>query len=185
MSAEKADLTNPETAKLAKRDSMRKAGLNPYPYDFKRDAMAADLHQKYAELADGSETDDTVAVAGRIMAMRNNGMFIDLMDTSGRIQVFCHKDSMSEDELKKLDYMDLGDIVNAIGTIRRTPRGELSVRCSTINILTKSTLPLPEKHHGLADIEQRYRQRYLDLISNEESQKTLLMRSKIIAFMRK
>ncbi len=126
----------------------------------------------------------SVSVAGRVMAERNNGMFIDLMDTSGRMQIFCHKDSMSEDELAKLKFLDIGDIIDATGTMRRTPRGELSVRCTEINILTKSTLPLPDKYHGLTDIEQRYRQRYIDLIMNEESKATLLTRSKILRFLR-
>lgn len=178
------DIKDPIEAKLAKRDAMRAAGLNPYPHDYKRDAMAADLQEKYKDLADGSETEDTVSVAGRVMAERNNGMFIDLMDTSGRIQIFCHKDSMSDDELAKLKFLDIGDIIDATGTIRRTPRGELSVRCKQINILTKSTMPLPDKYHGLTDIEQRYRQRYIDLIMNEESKKTLLIRSKILRFLR-
>ena len=179
------DIKDPIEAKLAKRQAMRAAGLNPYPHDYKRDAMAANLQQKYKDLADGSETEDTVSVAGRVMAERNNGMFIDLMDTSGRIQIFCHKDSMSEDELAKLKFLDIGDIIDATGTMRRTPRGELSVRCKQINILTKSTLPLPDKYHGLTDIEQRYRQRYIDLIMNEESKNNLLIRSKIVAFMRR
>ena len=110
------------------------------------------------------------------MAIRNNGMFIDLMDASGKIQIFCHKDSMSEDELANLKLYDIGDIIGATGTMRRTPRGELSVRCTQTVMLTKSLMPLPEKHHGLTDIEQRYRQRYLDLIMNEESRETLRAR---------
>ena len=178
------DIKDPIEAKIAKRDAMRAAGLNPYPHDYKRTHMADDLQTSYKDLADGTETEDTVSVAGRVMAVRNNGMFIDLMDTSGRIQVFCHKDSMSEEELSKLQYLDIGDIIDATGTIRRTPRGELSVRCTEVNILTKSTLPLPDKYHGLTDIEQRYRQRYVDLIMNEESKKTLLIRSKILRFLR-
>lgn len=185
MSAEKTPVTDPEEAKLAKREAMKEAGLNPYPYDYKRTHMAADLQESYKDLEDGAETEDKVSVAGRVMAVRNNGMFIDLMDTSARIQVFCHKDSMSEEELSKLQYLDIGDIIDATGTMRRTPRGELSVRCAEVNILTKSTLPLPDKYHGLTDIEQRYRQRYVDLIMNEDSKKNLLTRSKIIAFMRR
>ncbi len=185
MSVEKTPLTDPEEAKLAKRDAMKEAGLSPYPHHFKRNAMAADLQKKYKELQNGAETEDTVSVAGRVMAVRNSGMFIDLMDTSGRIQVFCHADSMSEDELAKLKFLDIGDIIDATGTIRRTPRGELSIRAVSFNILTKSTLPLPDKYHGLTDIEQRYRQRYIDLIMNEDSRDTLRKRSQIISFIRK
>ncbi len=177
-------ITDPTEAKLAKRKSLIEAGYEAYPHKFERTHMAAELQETYKDLEDGSETEDNVAIAGRVMAMRNNGMFIDLMDTSGRIQVFCHKDSMNEDELAKLKFFDIGDVINAFGTIRRTPRGELSVRCTSVSMLSKSTLPLPEKHHGLSDIEQRYRQRYVDLIMNEESKDTLLARSKIIKFIR-
>lgn len=178
------DLTDPHAARKAKLDAVRAAGGNPYAYGFARDAKAGDLQAKYADLAPGTETEDKVAVAGRIMAMRNNGMFIDLADASGKIQVFCHKDSMSEEALAGLHNLDLGDIIGAVGTIRRTPRGELSVRASSVELLTKCLLPLPEKYHGLTDIEQRYRQRYVDLIVNEESRQTLRKRSEITAAIR-
>jgi lysyl-tRNA synthetase class 2 len=118
------------------------------------------------------------------MAMRNNGLFLDLMDATGKIQVFCHKESMTPEELAKLETFDMGDIIGAVGTIRRTPRGELSVRAGHIEMLTKCLRPLPEKYHGLADIEMRYRQRYVDLIVNEESRETLRKRSQIIAALR-
>ena len=178
------DLTDPREARKAKRDAYIAAGKNPYAYNYPKTHSAGALQKQYAELADGEETSDVVAVAGRVMAMRNSGMFLDVKDTSGRIQVFCHKDSMSEEQLANLEYLDLGDIVGAKGTIRRTPRGELSVRATEIALVTKSLEPLPDKHSGLTDIETRYRQRYLDLIANEESAKTLLKRSEIIAFIR-
>lgn len=177
-------LTDPRAARQAKLKTVRDGGGNPYAYTFDRTHRAGDLQAKYAELATGTETEDTVKVAGRIMAMRNNGMFIDLHDPSGKIQVFCHKDSMNADELAKLDTFDLGDIIGVCGTIRRTPRGELSVRASHVQMLTKCLLPLPEKYHGLTDIEQRYRQRYVDLIVNEESRETLRRRSQITTVMR-
>lgn len=177
-------LTDPLVARKAKMDAVRAAGGNPYAYTFGRTHRAGDLQTKYADLATGVETEDAVAVAGRIMAMRNNGMFIDLHDPSGKIQVFCHKDSMNADELAKLDNFDLGDIIGVKGTIRRTPRGELSVRTSHVQLLTKCLLPLPEKYHGLTDIEQRYRQRYVDLIVNEESRDTLRRRSLITTALR-
>lgn len=177
-------LTDPRVARQAKLQTVREAGGNPYAYTYDRTHEAGALQAKYAELAMGTETEDEVSVAGRIMAMRNNGMFIDLHDPSGKIQVFCHKDSMNEDELKKLETLDLGDIIGAKGKIRRTPRGELSVRVSHIQLLTKCLLPLPEKYHGLTDIEQRYRQRYVDLIVNEESRDTLRKRSLITTAMR-
>ncbi len=176
--------TNPREAREQKLAELRKRGIEPYPHKFHRSHQALELQDKYASLEKGVETQDAVAVAGRIMAMRNNGMFLDLTDASGKIQVFCHKDSMSADELSKLELFDIGDIVGAKGTIRRTPRGELSVRASEVMMLTKSMLPLPEKYHGLTDIESRYRQRYLDLIMNEESRETLRKRSKLVAFIR-
>lgn len=177
-------LTNPRAARLAKRDAYLAAGKNPYAYNYPKTHSAGALHTQYLSLADGQETTDVVAVAGRVMAMRNNGMFLDVKDTTGRIQVFCHKDSMSDDMMANLDYLDLGDIVGAKGTIRRTPRGELSVRATEIELVTKALEPLPEKHHGLTDIETRYRQRYLDLIANDDSAVKLLKRSEIISFIR-
>lgn len=172
-------------AKEQKLTQLREKGIEPYPHAYHRSHQAQALQDKYKDLENGVETQDNVSVAGRIMAMRNNGMFIDLMDASGKIQVFCHKDTMSEEELAKLDMFDLGDIIGAQGTIRRTPRGELSVRASGVTMLTKSLLPLPEKYHGLTDVEQRYRQRYLDLIMNEESRNTLRMRSRIVSMIRR
>lgn len=177
--------TNPREAREQKLAELKKRGLEPYPHKFDRSHKAQELQDKYANLENGVETEDAVAVAGRIMAMRNNGMFLDLQDASGKIQVFCHKDTMSAEELSVLELFDIGDIVGANGTIRRTPRGELSVRAKSVTMLSKSMLPLPEKYHGLTDIEQRYRQRYLDLIMNEESRETLRKRSAIVSFIRK
>lgn len=179
------DLTDPAQAKEHKLAELKKAGINPYPPKFDRTHQAAEIQAKYASLENGEETEDVVRVAGRIMAVRNNGMFIDLMDASEKVQIFCHKQSMDEDALALLKLYDIGDIIGAEGTMRRTPRGELSVRCTSTTMLTKSLLPLPEKHHGLSDVEQRYRQRYLDLIMNEESRETLRTRSKIVSFIRK
>ncbi len=172
-------------AKEQKLKALLDGGVDPYPHCYDRTHMAGDLQEQHKDLENGVELEDAVSVAGRIMAMRNNGMFLDVQDASGRIQVFCHKDSMDEDELGKLKQYDIGDIVGAKGTIRRTPRGELSVRAVETVMLCKSLLPLPEKHHGLTDIEQRYRQRYLDLIMNEGSRDTLRARSKIISVIRR
>lgn len=177
-------LSDPRAARLAKRQAFIESGGNPYAYNFDKTHNAGELQEFYKDLPDGEETKDTVSVAGRIMAMRNNGMFIDLMDVTGRIQIFSHKDSMATEQMANLDYLDLGDIVGVKGTIRRTPRGELSVRASELLLVTKSLEPLPEKHHGLTDVETRYRQRYLDLITNEDSKKKLLARSEIVSFIR-
>ncbi len=171
--------------RLKKATALREKGIDPYPHVYDRTHQAGTLQDHYKDLENGTETTDVVRVAGRIMAMRNNGMFIDLHDPSGKIQVFCHKDSMDEDALAALEYYDIGDVIGAEGTIRRTPRGELSVRAVKTAMLTKSLLPLPEKYHGLHDIETRYRQRYLDLIMNEESRETLRKRSVIMKEIRR
>lgn len=172
-------------AKETKLANLIAAGHEAYPHVFPRTHHAQWLQDHYKDLAAGTETQDQVAVAGRIMSMRNNGLFIDLQDASGKIQIFCHKDTMSTDMLTRLDHLDLGDVIGAFGTIRRTPRGELSVRATEIRMLAKSLQPMPEKYHGLNDIEQRYRQRYVDLIVNEESRTTLRTRSKIVSFIRR
>ncbi len=161
------------------------AGMNPYPYHFTKSHNNAALQAQYAHLENGVETEDVVSVAGRVMALRNSGMFIDLQDPSGKLQVFCHKENLSEAQLQALKLVDVGDHIGATGTIRRTPRGELSVKCTSFLILGKSILPLPEKYHGLTDTETRYRQRYLDLIMNPQSRETLVKRSRIIAEIRR
>lgn len=178
------DLTDPRQAKEYKLQQLLEKGINPYPPKFDRTHQAVEIQTKYAGLENGEETEDVVRVAGRIMAIRNNGMFIDLMDASGKVQIFCHKQSMDEDALALLKLYDIGDIIGAEGTMRRTPRGELSVRCTSTLMLTKSLMPLPDKHAGLSDVEMRYRQRYLDLVVNEESRETLRARSKILRFIR-
>lgn len=182
----KADqpVTNPRLAKEEKLKALLAAGHKAYPHVFKRTHQAQELQDKYADLAAGAETEDKVAVAGRVMSLRNNGLFLDLQDASGKIQVFSHKDSMRAEQLARLDFIDIGDIVGARGVIRRTPRGELSVRALEIETLTKSLQPLPEKYHGLVDVEQRYRQRYVDLIMNENSRTVLRTRSKIVQSIR-
>jgi lysyl-tRNA synthetase, class II len=170
--------------RVAKLATLRGMGIDPYPVSFSRTDEAAELDERYSGLAIGAETNDSVRVAGRIRAMRNSGMFIDLHDASGKIQVFSHKDLLSPDALALLRLLDIGDLIGAEGRIRRTPRGELTVNATALTLLAKALRPLPEKYHGLADIELRYRQRYLDLIMNQESRDTLRRRSRIIAEMR-
>ncbi len=170
--------------RIDKTGQWRELGIEPYPYKFEKSHSNAELQEKYKDLADGEHTEDSVQVAGRIMAMRNSGMFIDLQDPSGKIQVFCHKENLSAEQLSQVKMLDIGDFIGATGIIRRTPRGELSVKTTGFEILSKSILPLPEKFHGLTDTETRYRQRYLDLIMNEDSRKTLMTRSLILSSIR-
>ena len=166
--------------RLQKLNDLVDKMINPYPYTFDRTASAKELHEKYAELQSGEEVGEYYNVAGRIMAMRNSGMFIDLMDSSGKIQLFTHKDNVPEEKIEILKLLDVGDIIGASGTIRRTPRGELSLKVKDFKILAKTLLPLPEKWHGLTDVETRYRQRYLDMIVNPEVRDTFYKRSMII-----
>ncbi len=145
--------------RIQKAQELREKGINPYPYKFNKTASAKELQDKYKDLKEGEETTDTYSVAGRVMAIRNSGMFIDLMDDTGKIQIFSHKQNIDETKLKLLKLVDIGDIVGFTGDIRRTPRGELSIKAVDFEILTKSLKPLPEKFHGLTDVETRYRQR--------------------------
>lgn len=171
---------NIRQGRIQKLTDLADKGINAYPYSFNKNANARDLQDKYKDLQPGEETEDSYAVAGRIMAMRNSGMFIDLMDATGKIQIFCHKDNLPEEDIKTLKLIDIGDIIGVHGTIRRTPRGELSIKVKEYKLLSKALLSLPEKFHGLTDVETRHRQRYVDLIVNEETRDTLRKRSLII-----
>ena len=166
--------------RIQKMENLRERGLNPYPYGYDKDIMAQDLQEKYKELPIGEETEDFYHVAGRVMANRNTGMFIDLVDASGKIQIFSHKENLSEEDLKTLKTIDIGDIVGFYGSVRRTPRGELTIKATSLKILSKSLLPLPEKFHGLTDVETKYRQRYVDMIVNDDVRQTFKKRSLII-----
>src|SRR5437588_10034239 len=170
--------------RLEKLAALRDMGIEPYPVTFSRNAEAADLDKRHADLAAGAETEEHVRIAGRIRAMRNSGMFIDLHDASGKIQIFSHKDHLSTDQLALLRLLDIGDLIGVEGLIRRTPRGALTVNATALTMLANALRPLPEKYHGLADIELRYRQRYLDLIMNPQSRETLRRRSRVVAAMR-
>lgn len=150
-----------------------------FPNDFRRDALAADLQQQYADVSKEELEDKqiTVAIAGRIMLDRR--MFKVLQDMSGRIQVYASKEVQ-----KDTKHWDIGDIVGVKGVLRRSNHGDLFVSMDDYQLLTKSLRPLPEKHKGLTDMETRYRQRYVDLIVNEETRRTFRIRSQIIACIR-
>lgn len=171
-------------SRLAKLNNLLESGYNPYPYKFEPNAKAADLQEKYKDLEAGTDTEDRVTVAGRAMAVRNSGMFIDLKDESGKIQAFCHKNHLSEDDLARLKNLDVGDMVGISGYIRRTPRGELSIAAEKFDIIAKSLQALPEKFHGLTDVEARYRQRYVDFIMNEDSKEIYKKRCQITSAIR-
>ena len=170
--------------RLEKLAELVDRGVNPYPYTFDKNADAVDIQEKYKDLEAGQETEDRYAVAGRVMAIRNTGMFIDLMDSTGKIQIFSHKDNMDEELIKTLKLADVGDLIGFYGTVRRTPRGELSIKATSYKMLAKSLQTLPEKFHGLTDVETRYRQRYVDMIANDKTRDTFQKRSKIITKLR-
>ncbi|MGI9318880.1 MAG: amino acid--tRNA ligase-related protein, partial [bacterium] len=177
MTTEESDLLKLRREKL---EALRALG-NPFPNDFRRDALAADLHELYD---DGLPQDPVqVKVAGRMMLHRIMGKasFATIQDVSGRIQLYVQRDALPEgvynEQFKKYD---IGDIVGAEGELFHTKTGELSVRVSHISLLTKSLRPLPDKHAGLTDAETRYRQRYVDLIVNEEAREVFLQRSVVI-----
>ena len=180
MEATNSSIQGIREARIQKLTDLIDKGINPYPYSFDKDISAKSLQEKYKDLEAGAETNDTYSVAGRIMAMRNTGMFIDLVDDTGKIQIFSHKENLPEEKIKLLKLLDVGDIAGFTGTIRRTPRGELSIKAVDLKLLTKSLQPLPEKFHGLQDTETRYRKRYLDMIMNEEVRDTFKKRSLII-----
>lgn len=171
-------------ARLVKLNTLQENGYNPYPYRFVPNAYAADLQEKYKDLESGVDTEDRVTIAGRAMAVRNNGMFIDLKDRSGKMQVFCHKNHLDEENLELLKCLDIGDIVGISGYVRRTPRGELSIGAEKFDIISKSLQALPEKFHGLTDTEARYRQRYVDFIVNDDSREIFQKRCQITSAVR-
>ncbi len=161
---------------------------NAYPNDFRRDALAGDLQQQYSINAKEwfEENSVTVKVAGRIMAKRIMGKvsFARLQDQSGEIQLFLQRDAIGDDNYAHFKQFDIGDIVGGEGELFITKTGELSIRVKLIRLLTKSLRPLPEKFHGLADQEMKYRQRYVDLIVNEKSRETFRIRAKVINYFR-
>ena len=171
----------------AKLQALRSQGI-AFPNDFRRSHLAAELLGAYAEKSNEElePAQIKVSVAGRMMLKRVMGKasFATIQDMSGRIQLYATRDELGEALYEQFKHWDLGDIVGAQGTLFRTRTGELSVKVKGLRLLSKSLRPLPEKFHGLADQEQRYRQRYLDLITNPESQRVFKARSRIVQIMR-
>ena len=165
-----------------------RGGGQAYPNDFVRDALAALLHEQYssqpAEQLEAAHA--IVTVAGRVMLKRVMGKasFATLQDMSGRIQLYVTRDALGEEVYEAFKHWDLGDIVGARGALFKTRTGELSVRVAELRLLAKAVRPLPEKFHGLTDQEQKYRQRYVDLIVSPESRRVFMMRSQIVQAMR-
>lgn len=172
-----------------KLETYREQGIDPFGGKFIRTHLTEELKEKFDQYSkeELGETEHSVTIAGRIMTKRGKGKagFAHIQDLSGQIQIYVRQDAVGEAAYEIFNTMDMGDIVGVTGVMFKTKVGELSVKAQEIELLSKSLRPLPEKYHGLKDIEQRYRQRYLDLITNPESLDTFVMRSKIIQSMRR
>ncbi len=182
MKNQEQDLSEQRKVRREKLAELQKAGQDPFQITrFDRDALAQEIKDHFDEM-EGKP----VKVAGRLMSKRGMGKvsFCDLQDRSGRIQLYARQDEMDEAVYKKFKKFDIGDIVGVEGEVFRTQRGEMSVRAKNITLLSKSLLPLPEKFHGLQDKELRYRQRYVDLIMNEDVRRTFQLRSAFIKHVR-
>ncbi|SHN37351.1 lysine--tRNA ligase [Gracilibacillus kekensis] len=175
--------------RLDKMQNYREQGIDPFGDKFVRTHLAEEVIEKYDQFSKDELEEKAIetTVAGRIMTKRGKGKagFSHIQDLSGQVQLYVRKDMIGEDAYDLFKSADLGDIVGVTGTVFKTNVGELSVKASEFTMLTKSLRPLPEKFHGLKDVEQRYRQRYLDLITNMESKNTFVLRSKIIQSMRR
>lgn len=172
-----------------KLETYRGMGIDPFGGKFIRTHLSnqlVELYDKYTK-EELEETEHRVTIAGRIMTKRGKGKagFAHVQDLGGQIQIYVRKDTVGDAAYEVFSDIDLGDIVGVTGTMFKTKVGELSVKATEFHLLSKSLRPLPEKYHGLKDIEQRYRQRYLDLITNPESRDTFVLRSKIIQSMRR
>lgn len=167
----------------------REQGIDPFGGKFVRTHLTEELKEKFDRYSkeELEETEHSVTIAGRIMTKRGKGKagFAHVQDLSGQIQIYVRQDAVGEKAYDTFNTMDMGDIIGVTGVMFKTKVGELSVKAQGVELLSKSLRPLPEKYHGLKDIEQRYRQRYLDLITNPASLDTFVMRSKIIQSMRR
>lgn len=182
------ELNNELKTRREKLAQLRTEG-NPFPNTFQRGHLANNLHLTYGEQdqSDLEAAEIEVSIAGRMMTRRIMGKaaFATVQDGSGRIQIYVSRDDLPEGQYsEQFKKWDLGDIIGARGLLFKTKTGELSVHCKSVDLLTKALRPLPDKFHGLADQETRYRQRYLDLIANESARQTFLVRSNIIATIR-
>ena len=189
-----SSLSEIRATRIQKVETLKQEGLNPFAYKWEITAHAEALQQQYVNLENGEEIETEVSIAGRIIARRVFGKlaFFTLQDETGTIQLYLDKKQITA-EMSYLDnafnllkkQTDTGDILGVKGTIKRTEKGELSVKVNQYEILTKSLLPLPDKWHGLTDTEKRYRQRYVDLIVNPNVRETFRKRAKIISAMRR
>jgi lysyl-tRNA synthetase class 2 len=183
-----ADETNDLLAtRRAKLERLRADGIDPFPHEYAGVVPASTVHEAHADLPDGTDTEDAYRVAGRISARRGQGKmaFIDLVDRSGRIQLQAKLDVLGEEKMERLLGLDLGDLIGVDGTAFRSKRGEITLRVDDYAVLAKSLRPPPDKFHGLADVETRFRRRELDLIANEDTREVFLARARITSALRR
>jgi lysyl-tRNA synthetase class 2 len=185
MSETPIDISHDQHAvRRQKLADMRAGGFDPFRANFSTTHFSGDALKAYV---DGQDNTVTVAVAGRLVVIRDMGksQFVKLLDQQGQIQLYVKKDVVGDEAYAAFKKLDLGDILGARGTLFKTKTGEVTVRVESTTLVAKALRPLPEKWHGLADPEQVYRQRYLDLIVNEESRKRLMLRSRIVSHIRR
>ena len=177
------DLNEQMQVRLDKMHKIEEKGLKPFGYRYEYTHRSGDVKEQFDAL---SEAETEVKLAGRVMAIRGHGKtcFMDMQDKDGRVQVYVRKDVLGEDNYALIKMMDIGDTVGVTGTVFRTHMGEVSIKASALEMLSKSLRPLPEKWHGLKDVETRYRQRYVDLIVNPDVRDTFVKRSQIIRSVR-
>lgn len=187
--AESAELSELLLIRRNKLDELRGLGIDPFGDKFSLTHHAADILRAYGDLPNEElePKEITVSIAGRMMQKRSMGKaaFAHIQDVTGRIQIYVRKDTVPENQWEAFDLLDIGDMVGVRGIVFKTRTGETSVKVHELTVLTKSLLPLPDKFHGLKDVETRYRQRYVDLIVNPDVKKTFITRSKIIQSMRR
>jgi len=172
--------------RIEKLNQIKALGINPYPYKFNKKSSASEILERYKKLKEHEQTKDNVSMAGRIMTIRLMGKasFLHIQDETGKIQVYLRQEDIGEKNYELFRKFDMGDIIGIEGNVFKTKAGELSVWAKKIELLCKSIRPLPEKWHGLKDIEIRYRKRYLDLIANPEVKEVFIKRARIINFIR-
>ncbi len=173
--------------RLAKLDELRERGVEPYPYRFDRTHELAQVRAAHGELAPGTETEAAVSVAGRVMLLREQGklVFATLRDRSGEVQLFVSRAVLGDDGFARFRALDLGDWVGVHGTVMTTRTGELSVKVAAFELLAKAVRPMPDKWHGLTDTDTRFRQRYADLVVNDEARRAFAVRHAAIASIRR
>lgn len=186
--SQEIELNDQMLTRREKLKNLQEKGIDAFGQKFERTHTAKDMVEQFADLTkeELDSQNNEVVLAGRVMTKRGKGKagFAHIQDLTGRIQIYVRKDAVGDEQYELFDTIDIGDIVGIKGTAFKTNVGELSVKVTDFQLLTKSLRPLPDKFHGLKDIEQRYRQRYVDLIMNNESKETFITRSRILHYMR-